>query len=70
MVRSPTLLMVPSTDPKGLGLALALHCLSRDIMVIATARDPVAAAAAHPELEERGGVWMEVSDSHGMLAQA
>ena len=48
---------------QGLGLSLALAALRAGHKVIATARQPAKARAEHPEVEEKGGVWIELDVS-------
>lgn len=45
---------------QGLGLAMVLSALEAGHKVIACARNPTAAAAAHPEVEEKGGRWLQL----------
>ncbi|EED16354.1 short chain oxidoreductase/dehydrogenase, putative [Talaromyces stipitatus ATCC 10500] len=44
----------------GLGLALALEVLKAGHKVIATARNVTKASAAHPEIEQLGGSWLQL----------
>lgn len=44
----------------GFGTVLAKAALKAGHKVIATARNPVKAAEAHPEIESLGGRWLEL----------
>jgi NAD(P)-dependent dehydrogenase (short-subunit alcohol dehydrogenase family) len=44
----------------GLGLAITLAALSAGHRVIATARDTSKAASNHPEVQQRGGTWLQL----------
>ncbi|KAF9885995.1 hypothetical protein FE257_012173 [Aspergillus nanangensis] len=44
----------------GFGAALAKEVLNSGHRVIATARSPARAAAAHPEIEQLGGQWIDL----------
>ncbi|KAM7195493.1 oxidoreductase clan [Rhypophila sp. PSN 637] len=44
----------------GLGLQIATEALKGGHSVVATARDPTAAAQSHPEIESLGGSWAQL----------
>lgn len=44
----------------GLGLEIAIEALKAGHSVVATARDPAAAARHHPEIQSLGGSWIQL----------
>jgi short-subunit dehydrogenase len=44
----------------GLGLQIAIEALTSGHSVVATARNPTAAAVDHPEIESLGGSWIQL----------
>lgn len=48
---------------QGLGLSLALAALRAGHKVLATARQPDKARSQHPEVEDKGGIWIELDVS-------
>ncbi|KAL2424384.1 Oxidoreductase claN [Exophiala dermatitidis] len=56
--RSKTWLVTGASQ--GLGLAITLAALRAGHKVIAGARNPEAAASAHPEVEKAGGQWLQL----------
>ncbi|GAB0138223.1 hypothetical protein EsDP_00006462 [Epichloe bromicola] len=56
----PPLSLLITGGSSGLGLGISLAGLKAGHKVVATSRDPVQAAAAHPQLEQLGGRWIQL----------